>query len=280
MGRFRTGIHLARASWRVVRKEKSLLAFPVLAAVFGLGYALLVVAPLGLLGFVAFGENAILRWVLLAIALLGMNIGATFFGVAAASNASRVLNGEEPKLGDGLRVARSRLKVIIQWGVVSATVGLVLQLVSERAGGLGGALVQMIGGAAWSIASFFVLPILALEGVGPFDAIKKSLSVVREKWGESLAGGAVVSLIPGLIAIAGVIVGVLGVLIGLGGQWVLGAPLIVIGVVVLVVAITVGQILHAVFTVVVYRYATEGAVPEGFSAGDLDAVFRPKKQRR
>lgn len=280
MGRFRTGIHMARASWRVVRKEKSLLAFPVLAAVFGLGYALLVVAPLGLIGFVAFGENAILGWVLLAIALLGMNIGATFFGVAAASNASRVLNGEEPKLGDGLRVARSRLKVIIQWGVVSATVGLVLQLVSERAGGLGGALVQMIGGAAWSIASFFVLPILALEGVGPFDAIKKSLSVVREKWGESLAGGAVVSLIPGLIAIAGVIVGVLGVLIGLGGQWVLGAPLIVIGVVVLVVAITVGQILHAVFTVVVYRYATEGAVPEGFSAGDLDAVFRPKKQRR
>ncbi len=280
MGRFRTGIHLARASWRVVRKEKSLLAFPVLAAVFGLGYALLVVAPLGLLGFVAFGENAILRWVLLAIALLGMNIGATFFGVAAASNASRVLSGEEPKLGDGLRVARSRLKVIIQWGVVSATVGLVLQLVSERAGGLGGALVQMIGGAAWSIASFFVLPILALEGVGPFDAIKNSLSVVREKWGESLAGGAVVSLIPGLIAIAGVIVGVLGVLIGLGGQWVLGAPLIVIGVVVLVVAITVGQILHAVFTVVVYRYATEGAVPEGFSAGDLDAVFRPKKKRR
>ena len=271
---------MARASWRVVRKEKSLLAFPVLAAVFGLGYALLVVAPLGLIGFVAFGENAILGWVLLAIALLGMNIGATFFGVAAASNASRVLNGEEPKLGDGLRVARSRLKVIIQWGVVSATVGLVLQLVSERAGGLGGALVQMIGGAAWSIASFFVLPILALEGVGPFDAIKKSLSVVREKWGESLVGGAVVSLIPGLIAIAGVIVGVLGVLIGLGGQWVLGAPLIVIGVVVLVVAITVGQILHAVFTVVVYRYATEGAVPEGFSAGDLDAVFRPKKQRR
>jgi len=270
---------MARASWRVVRKEKSLLAFPLLAAVFGLGYALLVVAPLGLLGFVAFGDNAILGWVLLAIALLGMNIGATFFGVAAASNASRVLNGEETKLGDGLRVARSRLKVIIQWGVVSATVGLVLQLVSERAGGLGGALVQMIGGAAWSIASFFVLPILALEGVGPFDAIKKSLSVVREKWGESLAGGAVVSLIPGLIAIAGVIVGGLGVLIGLGGQWVLGAPLIVIGVVVLVVAITVGQILHAVFTVVVYRYATEGAVPEGFSAGDLDAAFRPKKKR-
>ncbi|MSO47088.1 MAG: hypothetical protein EXQ67_03250 [Thermoleophilia bacterium] len=30
---------------------------------------------------------------------------------------------------------------------------------------------------------------------------------------------------------------------------------------------------------IVYRYATEGVTPEGFSAGDLDAVFRPKKKR-
>jgi hypothetical protein len=271
---------MAGASWRVVRKEKSLLAFPVLAATFGLGYAILVVAPLGLIGFVAFGENTILGYVLLAIALLGMNVGATFIGVAAASKASRVLNGEDPKLGDGIRVARSRLKVIIQWGVVSATVGLVLQLISDRAGGLGGALLQVIGGAAWSIASFFVLPILALEGLGPFDAIKQSLKVVREKWGESLIGGAVVSLIPGLIAFAGIGVAALGVYMGLGGLWAVGAPLIAIGVIVLVAAITVGQILHAVFTVVVYRYATEGVTPEGFSADDLDAVFRAKKQRR
>ena len=137
----------------------------------------------------------------------------------------------------------------------------------------------MIGGAAWSIASFFVLPILALEGLGPFDAIKQSLKVVREKWGESLIGGAVVSLVPGLIAFAGIGIAALGVFVGLGGLWAVGAPLIAIGVVVLVAAITVGQILHAVFTVVVYRYATEGVTPEGFSADDLNAVFRSKKHR-
>ena len=268
---------MSGASWRVVRKEKSLLAFPVLAAAFGLGYTLLVVAPLGVLGYFVLGGYAVVGWVLLAISLLGMNIGATFFGVAAASNASCVLSGEDPKLGDGLRVARSRLKVIIQWGLVSATVGLLLQAISDRVGGLGGALIQMIGGAAWSIASFFVLPILALEGLGPFDAIKQSVKVVREKWGESLIGGAIVGLIPGLIAFAGIGVAVLGFVAGVGVTWVLGVPLIVIGVVVLVAAITVGQVLHAVFTVVVYRYATEGVAPEGFAAGDLDAVFRSKK---
>ena len=277
MGRYRTGIKMAGASWRVVRKEKSLLAFPVLAAAFGIGYTILVVVPLSVLGFVVLDQYAIFGWVLLAISLFGMNVGATFFGVAAASNAASVLNGEDPKLGDGIRVARSRLKVIIQWGIVSATVGLILQAISDRAGGLGGMLLQVIGGMAWSIATFFVLPILALEGLGPFDTIKRSLSVIRAKWGESLIGGAVVNLVPGLIGLAGIGVALLGVYVGRDGVWALGVPMIVIGAVVLVAALTVGQVMQAVFSVVVFRYATEGITPEGFP--DLDSVFRSKKNR-
>ena len=80
---------MAGASWRVVRKEKSLIAFPLLSAAFGIGYALLIMLPLGLIGFVVLGDSSIAGWVLLAIGLFGMNIGASFFGVAAAANASR-----------------------------------------------------------------------------------------------------------------------------------------------------------------------------------------------
>ncbi len=270
---------MAGASWRVVRKEKSLIAFPLLSAAFGIAYALLVMLPLGLIGFVVLNDNAIVGWVLLAIGLFGMNIGATFFGVAAASNASQVLDGKDPSLGSGITVARSRLGVIVKWGLVSATVGLVLQMVADRAGGIGGVLIQAIGGAAWSIASFFVLPILALEGLGPFDALKKSLSVIRARWGESLVGGAAVGLIPALIALAGVGLAVLGVLAGSNSTWAAGVPLIVIGLILLIAAITVGSVLRAVFTVVVYRFATEGLAPEGFPADDLALVFRPKKHR-
>ena len=86
---------MAGASWRVVRKEKSLIAFPLLSAAFGIGYALLILLPLGLIGFVVLGDSSIAGWVLLAIGLFGMNIGASFFGVAAAANASRVLDGQE-----------------------------------------------------------------------------------------------------------------------------------------------------------------------------------------
>jgi hypothetical protein len=270
---------MAGASWRVVRKEKSLIAFPLLAAAFGIGYAVLVMLPLGLLGFVVLGDNAIIGWALLAIGLFGMNIGASFFGVAAAANASHVLDGQDPTLGTGIGVAWSRKGVIVKWGLVSATVGLVLQLVADRAGGLGGALIQAIGGAAWSIASFFVLPILALEGLGPFAALKKSLSVVRARWGESIVGGAAVGLIPALIALAGIGLAVLGVLAGVNATWAGGVPLIVLGLILFFVGVTVGSVLRAVFTVVVYRYATENLVAEGFPAEDLEHVFRAKTHR-
>jgi len=270
---------MAGASWRVVRKEKSLIAFPLLSAAFGIGYALLIMLPLGLIGFVALGDNAIAGWVLLAIGLFGMNIGASFFGVAAAVNASRVLDGQDPTLGTGIGVAWSRKGVIIKWGLVSATVGVVLQMVADRAGGLGGLLIQAIGGAAWSIASFFVLPILALEGLGPFDALKRSLSVVRARWGESLVGGATVGLVTGLISLAGIGVAVLGVLAGVNTSWVAGVPLIVIGLILFFVGVTVGSVLRAVFTVVVFRYATENLVAEGFPAEDLEQVFRAKNRR-
>lgn len=278
MGRFRTGIRLAGQSWGIVRSERSLLAFPLLSALFGIAYLGVVVAPLGVVGYLAFGSNPVLQLVLLWVMLLGTSIGATFFGVATAANASAVFDGRDPTLGDGVRVARSRLGVIVKWALVSATVGAILQAIGER-GGIGGALVRIVGGAAWSIASFFAIPILALEGLGPFDTLKRSLAVVRQKWGESLVGGVAIGFVTGLLALAGVLVVVLGVMLGTGASWFGGAPLIAIGVVVFVAAITVGAVLRAVFSVAVFRYATEGVAPGGFAAEDLDGAFRQRRGR-
>ena len=278
MSRIRTGIRLAGQSWGIVRSERSLLAFPLLSALFGVAYLGVVVAPLGVVGYLAFGTSTILRIVLLWVLLLGISIGATFFGVATAANASAVFDGGDPSLGDGLRVARSRLGVIVKWSLVSATVGAILQAIGER-GGLGGALVQVIGGAAWSIASFFAIPVLALEGLGPFDTLKRSLAVVRQKWGESLVGGIAIGFVTSLIALGGILVAVLGVVLGVGASWLGGAPLIALGVVVFIAAVTIGAVLRAVFSVAVFRYATEGVAPGGFAAEDLDGAFRPKRSR-
>ena len=278
MGRIRLGFRLAGQSWRIVRTERSLLAFPVLAALFGLLYLAVVVAPLGVAAYAFAGGNQIVLGAVCYVMLLGLSIGGTFFGVAAAANAARAFDGQDPTIGDGIAVARSRFGVIVKWALVSATVGAVLRLIGER-GGLAGEIVQAIGGAAWSIASFFALPILALEGLGPIETLKRSLAVVRQKWGESIVGGAAIGIVTTLIALGGVGLIVLGVLAGTGPSWALGVPLIAVGAVVLVAAVTVGAVLRAVFTVAVFRYATEGTAPGGFAAEDLGMAFRPKRSR-
>ena len=274
------GFRLAGASWRIVRSEPSLVAFPLLSAAAAIAYTLLVVLPIGIGGFLAFGDARILGWVLLAILLFGASVGATFFGVAAAHNANEALEGRDPTLGGGLRMAVSRLGVIVQWGLVSATVGLILQILADKLGGIGGAIVQGLGGLAWGIASFFALPILALEGLGPFATLKRSAGVVRERWGESLVGNAaigIVSLLGILLALALIVP---GAVVWSNGTPAGGIPLVVVGVAVLVVTLVISQIVGAVFRVVVFRYATDGAVAPGFTAEELEQVFRPRRGLR
>jgi hypothetical protein len=279
MGRIRLGLRLAGASWRVVRQEKSLVAFPLLSALFAILYTVLIVGPLGLVGYLALGDTGVLAYALLAVMLFGTSVGATFFGVAAAANASRVFDGEDPKLGDGIAVARSRFGVIVKWALVSATVGLLLQIIADRLGGLGGAIVQGLGGLAWSVASFFALPILALEGLGPFAVLKRSTGVIKERWGEALTGTIGIGLVTGLISFAGIAVIALGVWAGVSGSWAAGAPLMAVGFLVFIVGLTMGAVLRAVFSVAVYRFATEGRALGPYSEDDLKQAFRARTGR-
>ncbi len=55
--------------------------------------------------------------------------------------------------------------------------------------------------AAWSVSTFFVIPLLALGGLGPGDALKRSVSLIRERWGEGLGGSASIGLAVFLVAV-------------------------------------------------------------------------------
>ena len=83
----------------------------------------------------------------------------------------------------------------------------------------------MIGGI-WEFLTFFVIPILVSENVGPFGAIKRSSGLVRKTWGRQITASfgfmivyilaVVVGLLPaylvGMISgTAGMVVGVLTV---------------------------------------------------------------------
>lgn len=63
-----------------------------------------------------------------------------------------------------------------------------LQSVLSKKFGFIGELAQGIADAVWGVATCFVLPVVVTEGLGPIKAVKRSSSILRRTWGESLGG--------------------------------------------------------------------------------------------
>jgi hypothetical protein len=191
VGRIAAGWGLAKLSLRVVASDGSLSVLVVLGGIASGAVALAFLAPAA----VAYSIDE--RWLAAIIGGLGVylsTVAATYFAVALAAAAAEVLDGRDATVRGGMAVASRCVGAILGWALVLTTVNLVLQALRDRAGLLGNLL---LGAAAvgWGLATLLVVPILALEGLGPFAALTRSTALFREKWGEQLAGAASIGVL-------------------------------------------------------------------------------------
>jgi len=191
--RMGNGWRLGMTSIKIIKENKSLLLFPVLSsaalitvvltfvggafAVFGTDFELMIDELLG--------TNQIVAYATLFIFYLISYFIIVFFNVALVHCARLIFEGEKPSIKEGLAFSGSRVGTILSWAFLSATVGVILQAIEERLGFIGQIVVGLIG-AVWSIATFFVVPILAYEEVDPIEALKRSGKLMKEKWGEAI----------------------------------------------------------------------------------------------
>jgi hypothetical protein len=282
MGRWGRSVELVKMCWGVLRKDKELVVFPIVSAVAVVIVTATFVVP-GI--FTGYWESftgdqgvPVSAWVLLVLFYLVQYLVIVFFNVALVSAAMVRLKGGDPTLGDGLRGAWSHIGPIFGWAAISATVGLVLQALRER-GGIAGAIVAALGGLAWNIITFLVVPVLVVEGVGPIAAIKRSASLLKKTWGEQVIGTAGIGLIFGLIGLAIAVVGVaLGVVIINAGLTSAGVAVIVVTILAVVVVAMLSATLRGIYSAALYQYAVGGETGE-FSGEVLAGAFRPKSAR-
>lgn len=269
MGSISRGFRLAKASWGVVRQDRELLVLPVISffcslvvmAVFGLGM-------LGI-GLPQQGEQANPALYLVAFVMyVALAFVSIFFNAAVIGTAMKRLRGEPATIHDGLAIARQHVGKIFLWAVVTATVGMILRAIQERAGLIGRILIGLIG-IAWTVLTFFVVPVLLYEEVGVGEAIKRSGSIFRQRWGEQFVGNATIGLAVFLVAIPILLVGGL-----------ITAAVPVVGIPLLVLAIgglmAVGAACSGVFNAALYRYATTGEASGAFSIEDMNSSFRAR----
>src|SRR5205807_7054495 len=106
--------------------------------------------------------------------------------------------GGNPTIADGLRAARERITQIIAWAFLAATVGVALRIIAERVGFIGKIVIAILG-AAWTVATYFVVPVLVVEKLGPYVALKRSTAIIKKTWGESLVSNVGIGLITTLV---------------------------------------------------------------------------------
>jgi hypothetical protein len=274
---------LARSSWDVLRRDKRFVLFPIVS---GLGCLFVFVSfalPLSVVGlrggFELQAHQQPPWWTyVVAFAYYFCNYFVIVFcNAALISCALMRFAGEEPTLADGFRAAGSRLPQIFAWALVSATVGVLLKVI-ENSHQRANEFISAILGTAWTVVTFFVVPVLVVEKVGPFDALRRSVQLLKQTWGEALAGHWGLGLFIFLLLLPGFLAFGLGIFLAAYIP-ALGLAVIGLSLIYLLGCGALSSALNTVFLAALYQFAAFKTIPLGFDRGEIEGAFRPKQMR-
>ncbi|MEO1286153.1 MAG: DUF6159 family protein [Chloroflexota bacterium] len=275
---------LVKASWAVLQADRELLLFPVISGIVTILICVVMFIPSIAFFFLSAGANEVTTQVFGTIGtfifyLVTYTI-SIYFNTALIGAAMIRLDGGDPTIQDGFRIANERLTTILTYAAMSATVGLIIRFLQER-GGIIGNIIAFLGGVAWNVATFLVIPILVVKDISAWDAIKESTSLLRKTWGEQITGNFSIGMIFGL---GYVVIIVLGIALTFGiGVATESIPLIITFVTLTIVAFIVLAIiqgaLNGIYQAALYRFAEEGVAPDAFDIEVLRNAFKPKRKR-
>jgi hypothetical protein len=294
-GRLSRGWSMAKASFAVLKQHPKLAVLPAMSGAIFLAVVGLILASLmpqlstihGATGSIwrRLGEvGDIWFFAALFASLFVMTTVAIFFNVALVQCALRAHAGEEPSIRGGLSAAIGLLPHILGWALVATTVGVLLNMLQDAIQSYLGFLGKLLGGLlelSWAVITYFVVPVLVTEKVGPITAVKRSSAILRAKWGESLAGEARIGLLGILFVMVSALVffGGLALVLssGLKAMVGIGAVLMTLGIIAGVASMVIVQTLSTIFQSGVYLYATTGQVPPTLDRDLLESAFQAKK---
>ena len=271
--RLSNGWKISMNSFKILAANKQLIIFPLLS-----GIALfLLIGSFFTAIYAASGWNfdnlqdtsPVINYLVMFIFYVINYFIIVFFNMALVHCTHLYFKGEEVTVRKGLQFSMSRIGVIFSWALVAGTVGTILKAIQENSGALGRIITGIIG-IVWSVTTFFVVPVIAYEQLGPIDAFKRSSQLMKQKWGESLGAtfsfGIIQLLAMFLLAIPLYIIGALIHPLAGIGLAIVGAFFI----------LSVMSAAHTIFVSAVYHDIT-GDPTEHFNRQMIDDLFVKEK---
>ncbi len=274
MSRIRRGWALSKKSWGILREHRALVRFPLYGAAATIVCAVIVIGP----GLYLIDDGKV--WFGGPLAVIGFYLLATigtYFSVALAATADMIFHGREATVGDGLAVARSRFSQIAGWAAIATVVGVLLSALENQ--GFVGQIASRLLAVGWSLITFLATPVIALEGTGPIETLKRSSSMFKSRWGQQVTGNIAIG---GAVFLFGmlpsILLAVAGVMVWSSASFV-GALLVVIGVIGFAISALISSALSGIFGVALYRYALDGEATGGFTAEEMESAVKQKRGR-
>lgn len=173
MGRIANGWEITKQSFRIIKQDKEILIFPVMAmALFVLVTGFFIIFFIaGGIGAIAINEDlgkGVVIFTFLAYFFAAYFI-SVFFEAAIVSSASIRLKGKNPSMGDGLSLPLKKIPKLFGWVAIASTVGLLLNILSNlgRGRGRGVQIGTRVGagalGVIWKLMTLLTVPVLLFE---------------------------------------------------------------------------------------------------------------------
>jgi hypothetical protein len=194
---------LIEACWQVLKEDRRLLWLPVI----GVGSALAVLlACFGALLATGAGSRfhlhlacltiydlfqsnvggvTVLDVVIVLVGYVGSAFCMIYFNAVLVAAAFQHLERQPRSLRAAFRLATRRAPEIFGWACFASTIGTVLQYLQ----GNNNIVLKILGlafGVAWSFVTFFVVPIIVVEGLTPVQAVRRSTYLFAKTWGKQL----------------------------------------------------------------------------------------------
>jgi Family of unknown function (DUF6159) len=273
MKRIKRGWALTKKSWALLNGHRELVRFPLYGGIATIILGLVFLGP----GAFALDKHTYgIGIPLIVIGIYVLSVVGIYFSVGLAACADLIFRGQNATVSDGIAVANTRFSQICGWAALSTAIALIIGVLENQGGALGDIAGRLIG-TAWSLVTFLSVPVIAIEGTGPFETLKRSGALFKQRWGQQITGNLAIG---GIVFLIGLLPGALLIAAGViiwPSVGFAGALLVVIGALVICVALLVSKALSGVFGVALYRYALEGQVVGGFTQEDLESAVKPKR---
>ncbi|MEK6981644.1 MAG: DUF6159 family protein [Candidatus Micrarchaeota archaeon] len=261
---------IVKKSFDVLMSEKKLLFFPLISGIFLIALLLSFIAPI----FVFNSDAPLILFSAIFYFLSYFVI--IFFNTSLVHAVNNKIEGKPVSLMESISFSFTRILNIIGWAAIAATVGMILSFLRGEANkqrGIGGLIASLVVnaiGMVWSLATFFVIPVIVFENVNPITAIQRSVELIKKGWGQAVTAGFGIGVVFFILYLIGIGAIMLSAFTGI-----LFLPVLVIGIVYLVAVFLVESTLQSIFVVELYKYVNTGNAVL-FNPDELQGAFKPK----